>query len=99
MSKPVPTQQLIDRVVRAGTDLVNAEFAFRLAREEIRSMYDTYFQAHGRPEGRFNPYDDAFQGVVRFTAAANERRTNARRKVYNARRRLETAVRALERAK
>ncbi|WP_418338415.1 hypothetical protein [Pseudomonas citronellolis] len=99
MSKTVPVQQLIDRVVRAGTDLVNAEFAFRLAREEIRSMYATYFRAHGRPEGSFSPYDDAFQGVVRFTAAANERRAQARRQVYNARRRLESAVRALERAR
>ncbi|MDU9400595.1 hypothetical protein [Pseudomonas sp. zfem003] len=93
------TKQLMERVARAGIDLVEAERGLRQARAEIRAMYDTYFRAHGRPEGNFNPYAEAFRGVVEFTAAANERRDLARRQVYNARRRLESAVRALGRAK
>ncbi|MCO7557812.1 hypothetical protein [Metapseudomonas otitidis] len=99
MTKTTTTQKLIDRIVTAGSDLVHAERALKSAREEIRAMYDTYFRAHGRPEGNFNPYAEAFRGVVEFTAAANERRDLARRQVYNARRRLESAVRAMERAK
>lgn len=99
MKKTKPALKPIERVVTAGIDLVNAERALRSAREEIRAMYDTYFRAHGRPEGNFNPYAEAFRGVVEFTAAANERRDLARRQVYNARRRLESAVRAMERAK
>lgn len=93
------TKQLMERVTRAGIDLVEAERGLRQARAEIRAMYDTYFRAHGRPEGNFNPYAEAFRGVVEFTAAANDRRRGARQKVYNARRRLESAVRALGRAK
>ncbi|WP_236213195.1 hypothetical protein [Metapseudomonas otitidis] len=89
----------MERVARAGIDLVEAERGLRQARAEIRAMYDTYFRAHGRPEGNFNPYAEAFRGVVEFTAAANDRRRGARQKVYNARRRLESAVRALGRAK
>lgn len=93
------TKQLMERVARAGVDLVEAERGLRQARAEIRAMYATYFRAHGRPEGDFNPYNEAFKGVVQFTAAANDRRSGARQKVYNARRRLESAVRALGRAK
>lgn len=93
------TKQLMERVARAGVDLVEAERCLRQARAEIRAMYATYFRAHGRPEGDFNPYNEAFKGVVQFTAAANDRRSGARQKVYNARRRLESAVRALGRAK
>jgi len=93
------TKQLMERVARAGIDLVEAERGLRQARAEIRAMYVTYFRAHGRPEGNFNPDAEAFRGVVEFTAAANDRRRGARQKVYNARRRLESAVRALGRAK
>lgn len=97
MSKKFTREQLVERVVRAGADLVAAESVFRKARYEIKAMYDTYFRAHGRPEGEFLPYAEEFQGVVEFTAGANARRAQARQQVHNACRRLERAVLALKR--
>jgi len=91
-------QQARDRIVQAASDVVNAEHVFREARAEIKGMYEVYFQAHGRPEGEFLPYTDAWEGVRLFTAAANSRRGKARRVMNNAKARLERAVHALERA-
>lgn len=91
-------QQVHDRIVQAATDVVNAEFVFREARAEVKNQFDVYFRAHGRPEGQFFPYNDEWAGSVRFTAAANARRSKARKVLVNAKARLERAVHALERA-
>lgn len=98
MTIKLTKQQARDRIVQAAIDVVNAEFGFREARAEIKSLYDTYFQAYGRPEGQFLPYNDEWAGVVRFTAAANGRRAKARNVLANAKKRLERAVHAMERA-
>ncbi|MHB0783044.1 hypothetical protein [Pseudomonas alloputida] len=97
MKKPTK-QQARDRIVQAAVDVVEAEHHFRAARAEIKFMYEVYFRAHGRPEGEFLPYTEAWEGVRLFTAAANSRRSKARRVLRNARARMERAVRALEAA-
>lgn len=99
MTIKLNNQQVRDRIVQAATDVVKAEFDFREARAEIKTLYDTYFQAYGRPEGQFLPYDDEWAGVVRFTAAANGRRATARKVLNNAKKRLERAVHALRTVK
>ncbi|WP_445673860.1 hypothetical protein ACUDA6_07305 [Pseudomonas ceruminis] len=91
-------QQARDRIVQAAVDVVEAEHHFRVARAEIKAMYKVYFRAHGRPEGEFLPYTDAWEGVRLFTAAANGRRAKARRVLRNAQARMERAVLALEAA-
>lgn len=94
----IATSEIINRITQAAIDVVHAEKAFRDARAEIRGMYETYFRAHGRPEGEFLPYSAEWAGVVRFTAAANTRRSKARNALRNAKGRLERAVSALERS-
>lgn len=91
-------QQARDRIVQAAIEVVNAEHVFREARAEIKGMYEVYFRAHGRPEGEFLPYTEAWEGVRLFTAAANGRRAKARKVMNNAKARLERAVHALERS-
>lgn len=91
-------QTLIHRIVQASTDVVHAEQEFREARAEVKNQFNVYFRAFGRPEGQFLPYDDAWAGSVRFTAAANSRRSKARKVLVNAKARMARAVRALERA-
>jgi hypothetical protein len=91
-------QQAQDRIVQAATDVVKAEHQFREARAEIKGMYEVYFRAHGRPEGEFLPFAEAWEGVRLFTAAANSRRAKARKVLRNAQARMERAVHALERA-
>ncbi len=98
MTIKLTKQQAHDRIVQAATDVVNAEHQFREARAEIKGMYEVYFRAHGRPEGEFLPYTDAWEGVRLFTAAANSRRAKARKVLRNAQARMERAVHALERA-
>lgn len=98
MTTKLTNQQVHDRIVQAATDVVKAEFDFREARNEVKNQFNVYFRAFGRPEGQFLPYDDAWAGSVRFTAAANARRSKARKVLTNAKARLERAVHALERA-
>lgn len=94
----VSKQDLIARVTQSAIDVVHAENAYRAARGELRSMYDTFFAAYGRPDGNIDPEKDEWAGVIRFTATAHRRRLKARDVLKNAKARMGRAVRALERA-
>jgi len=94
----VSKQDLIARIAQSAIDVVHAENAYRAARGELRSMYDTFFDAYGRPEGNIDPEKEEWEGVIRFTAKAHRRRLKARDVLKNAKARMGRAVRALERA-
>ncbi|WP_443693967.1 hypothetical protein [Pseudomonas sp.] len=95
MSAPT-YQQLIERAALTALDLFKAQTTKKSLKAELRSLYDTYFEAYGRPEGPFDPYSDAFQPVVNFTEAQFQRVHAAKKAEYNARRRHHTALRALD---
>ncbi len=88
-------QQLVERAAMTALDLHKASTATKALKAELRSMYDTYFQAHGRPEGKFDPDNDAFLPVMLFTDNQFQRVKAAKQAEYNAKRRHETAIRAL----
>ena len=88
-------QQLVERAAMTALDLHKASTATKALKAELRSLYDTYFQAHGRPEGKFDPDNDAFLPVMMFTNAQYGRVQAAKKAEYNARRRHERAVASL----
>lgn len=94
--KPMTYQQLIERAALTALDLFQAQTTKKALKAELRSMYDTYFEAYGRPDGPFDPYSDDFQPVVDFTHAQFQRVCAAKKAEYNARRRHHTALRALD---
>ncbi len=89
-------QQLIERAASAALEHFKAQNARKLLKIELRSMYDAYFKAHGRPEGVFSDDNDAFLPVMNFTEAQFIRVRAAKKAEYNALRRLHSALRALE---
>lgn len=94
--KPMTYQQLIERSALTALELFQAQTTKKALKAELRSLYDTYFEAYGRPDGPFDPYSDAFQPVVIFTEAQFQRVRTAKKAEYNALRRHHTALRALE---
>lgn len=94
--KPMTYQQLIERAALTALELFQAQNTKKALKAELRSLYDTYFEAYGRPDGPFDPYSDAFQPVVDFTHAQFQRVCAAKKAEYNAQRRHHTALRALE---
>ena len=54
MSAPT-YQQLIERAALTALDLFKAQTTKKSLKAELRSLYDTYFEAYGRPEGPFDP--------------------------------------------
>jgi len=94
--KPMTYQHLIERAALTALELFNAQTTKKALKAELRSLYDTYFEAYGRPEGPFDPYSDAFQPVVNFTEAQFQRVHVAKKAEYNAQRRHHTALRALD---
>lgn len=94
MAKPT-YQQLIERAALTALDHYRATVAYKALKAELRSMYDTYFEAHGRPEGRFDPFNEDFLPVINFTNPQYVRVCLAKKAEYNAKRRHETAIRAL----
>lgn len=93
--KPMTYQQLIERAALTALELFQAQTTKKALKAELRSLYDTYFRAHGRPDGRFDPYNDAFLPVMDFTEAQFQRVRTAKKAEYNAQRRHHTALRAL----
>ena len=93
--KPMTYQQLIERAALTALELFQAQTAKKALKAELRSLYDTYFRAHGRPDGKFDPYNDAFLPVMDFTEAQFQRVRAAKKAEYNAQRRHHTALRAL----
>ena len=89
-------QQLIERAALSALELFQAQNTKKALKAELRSMYDTYFEAYGRPDGPFDPYSDEFQPVVIFTEAQFQRVRAAKKAEYNALRRHHTALRALD---
>lgn len=89
-------QQLIERAALTALELFQAQTTKKALKAELRSLYDTYFEAYGRPDGPFDPYSDAFQPVVIFTEAQFQRVRAAKKSEYNALRRHHTALRALD---
>ena len=94
--KPITYQQLIERAALTALELFQAQTTKKALKAELRSLYDTYFEAYGRPDGPFDPYSDAFQPVVDFTNAQFRRVCTAKKAEYNAQRRHHTALRALD---
>lgn len=93
----IPTyQQLIERAALTALEHFKALSAFKSLKAELRSMYDTFFEANGRPEGKFDPYSDDFLPVMSFTNTQYARVCQAKKAEYNARRRHLTAIRALD---
>ena len=93
--KPMTYQQLIERAALTALELFQAQITKKALKAELRSLYDIYFRAHGRPDGRFDPYNDAFLPVMDFTEAQFQRVRAAKKAEYNAQRRHHTALRAL----
>lgn len=89
-------QQLIERAALSALELFQAQNTKKALKAELRSLYDTYFEAYGRPDGKFDPYSEAFQPVVNFTEAQFQRVRLAKKAEYNAQRRHHTALRALD---
>ena len=89
-------QQLIERAAQTALEHYQAQNTKKALEAELRSLYDTYFRAHGRPDGKFDPYNDAFLPVMDFTEAQFQRVRAAKKAEYNAKRRHHTALRALE---
>jgi hypothetical protein len=94
--KPTTYQQLIERAATTALEHFQAQNTKKALKAELRSLYDTYFEAYGRPEGRFDPYNEAFLPVMNFTEAQFQRVHAAKKAEYNALRRHHTALRALE---
>ena len=94
--KPMTYQQLIERAALTALELFQAQTTKKALKAELRSLYDTYFRAHGRPDGKFDPYSEAFLPVMDFTEAQFQRVRAAKKAEYNAKRRHHTALRALE---
>lgn len=94
--KPMTYQQLIERAALTALELFQAQTTKKGLKAELRSLYDTYFEAYGRPDGAFDPYNEAFHPVVNFTEAQFQRVRSAKKAEYNAMRRHHTALRALE---
>ncbi|SED32147.1 hypothetical protein SAMN05216205_4904 [Pseudomonas mohnii] len=90
-------QQLYERTAQAGLAHFRAQNTKKALQSELRSMYDTFFKANGRPSGRFDQYNDDFLPVMSFTEAQFERVRAAKKIEYNALRRYRTAVGALDR--
>ena len=88
-------QQLIERAATTALDHFKAQNTKKALKAELRSLYDTYFEAHGRPAGKFDPYNDDFLPVMNFTEAQFQRVRAAKKAEYNALRRHHTALRAL----
>lgn len=89
-------QQLIERAAQTALEHYQAQNTKKALKAELRSLYDTYFRAHGRPDGKFDPYNDAFLPVMDFTEAQFRRVRAAKKAEYNAQRRHHTALRALD---
>lgn len=94
--KPMNYQQLIERAALTALELFQAQTTKKALKAELRSLYDTYFEAYGRPDGAFDPYNDAFIPVMEFTEAQFQRVRTAKKAEYNALRRHHTALRALD---
>ena len=94
--KPMTYQQLIERAALTALELFQAQTTKKALKAELRSLYDTYFEAYGRPDGAFVPYNDAYLPVMDFTEAQFQRVRAAKKAEYNALRRHHTALRALE---
>ena len=94
MSGPI-YQQIIERAAQTALEHYQAQNTKKALKAELRSLYDTYFRAHGRPDGKFDPYNDAFLPVMDFTEAQFQRVRAAKKAEYNAQRRHHTALRAL----
>lgn len=94
--KATTYQQLIERAALTALELFQAQTTKKALKAELRSLYDTYFRAHGRPDGKFDPYSEAFLPVMDFTEAQFQRVRAAKKAEYNAKRRHHTALRALE---
>lgn len=88
-------QQLIERAAQTALEHYQAQTTKKALKAELRSLYDTYFRAHGRPDGKFDPYNDAFLPVMDFTEAQFQRVRAAKKAEHNAQRRHHTALRAL----
>ncbi|MDM9593607.1 hypothetical protein QU617_09820 [Pseudomonas guariconensis] len=88
-------QKLIERAALTALELHQISTQKKALKAELSSMYDTFFAAHGRPEGRFDPESDAFLPVMNFTESQFQRVQTAKKAEYNAKRRHETAIRAL----
>ena len=93
--KPMTYQQLIERAALTALELFQAQTTKKALKAELRSLYDTYFEAYGRPDGAFDLYNAAFQPVLDFTEAQFQRVRAAKKAEYNAQRRHHTALRAL----
>lgn len=93
--KPMTYQQLIERAALTALELFQAQTTKKALKAELRSLYDTYFEAYGRPDGKFDPYSEAFLPVMNFTEAQFQRVRAAKKAEYNAQRRHHTALRAL----
>lgn len=89
-------QQLIERAALTALELFQAQTTKKALKAELRSLYDTYFEAYGRPDGKFDPYSEAFLPVMNFTEAQFQRVRAAKKAEYNALRRHHTALRALD---
>ncbi|WP_282352116.1 hypothetical protein [Pseudomonas sp. PS01303] len=89
-------QQLIGRAAQTALEHYQAQNTKKALKAELRSLYDTYFRAHGRPDGKFDPYNEAFLPVMDFTEAQFRRVRAAKKAEYNAQRRHHTALRALD---
>ncbi|MGN8346337.1 hypothetical protein ACLEJQ_22310 [Pseudomonas sp. SMV71] len=89
-------QQLIETAATTALEYYQAQNTKKALKAELRSLYDTYFEAHGRPDGKFDPCNDAFLPVMNFTEAQFQRVRAAKKAEYNAKRRHHTALRALE---
>lgn len=94
--KSMTYQQLIERAALTALELFQAQTTKKSLKVELRSLYDTYFEAYGRPDGKFDPYSEAFLPVMNFTEAQFQRVCAAKKAEYNAQRRHHTALRALE---
>ncbi|MCS3467115.1 hypothetical protein M2401_000836 [Pseudomonas sp. JUb42] len=93
---PKPTRQdLIERAALTALLLFKATTTKKALKIELRTMYDTFFEAHGRPAGNFDPDSEEFLPVMTFTDAQFNRVKEAKKAEYNAKRRHETAIRAL----
>ncbi|WP_321374323.1 hypothetical protein [Pseudomonas extremaustralis] len=93
--KPITYQQLIERAALTALEVFKAQTTKKALKAELRSLYDTYFEAYGRPDGKFDPYNEAFLPVMNFTEAQFKRVSAAKKAEYNAQRRHHTALRAL----
>ncbi|WP_339503983.1 hypothetical protein [Pseudomonas sp. RL_105y_Pfl2_101] len=66
------------------------------AQRRLDQGYADFFEAHGRPEGRFHQDNEDFLPVMFFTEGQYQRLQAAKKAEYNALRRHHTALRALE---